>query len=124
VLEHRDIVVGDVPVCNRAHFPVAEVIAGQQVVVVKVVLRAVGGHRLSIAPVFRQIQPQVQFNQLALCGLEPVQAHVPTVDERQHVRGDIGVEMAGRLGRAEIAAHRENGQQVALGGLANLRIAP
>lgn len=38
-------------------------------------------------------------------------------------RSSSGDEMAGRLGRAEIAAHRENGQQVALGGLANLRIA-
>ncbi len=55
---------------------------------------------------------------------ELVQAHVPTVDERQHVRGDIRVEMAGRLGRVEIAAHRENRQQVTLGGIANLRIAP
>jgi hypothetical protein len=32
--------------------------------------------------------------------------------------------MASGLGRAKIAAHRENGQQVALGRFANLRIAP
>ncbi|SAL81664.1 hypothetical protein AWB67_05902 [Caballeronia terrestris] len=64
--EYGDIVVGNVPVRNRAHFPVTKVIAGQQIVVVEVVLRAVGRDRLAVAPVLWQIKSQIEFNQLAL----------------------------------------------------------
>ncbi len=89
----------------------------------EVVLRAVGRDRLAIAPMLGQVETQVQFNQLALCGLEFVETDMPAVDERQHVRGHVRVEVSSSLSRPEIAAHRENRQQVALRGLTNLRIA-
>ncbi|MDT4848704.1 hypothetical protein FQZ97_828020 [compost metagenome] len=50
VLEHRDVVVGHVPIGHRAHLAIAEVVAGQQVVVVEVELGAVRRHRLAVAP--------------------------------------------------------------------------
>ncbi len=49
--EHRDVVVGHVPVGHRAHLAVAEVVAGQQIVVVEVVLGAVSRDGLAIPPV-------------------------------------------------------------------------
>lgn len=49
---------------------------------------------------------------------------MPAIDERQHVRRHIGIEVASRLRWAQVAAHREDRQQVSLGRLPNLRIAP
>jgi hypothetical protein len=80
--EHGDVVIGNVPIRDGAHFPVAEVIAGEQVVVVEIILGAIRSDCLAVSPVLRQIKPQVQFDQLALRGFEFVEAHVPAVDER------------------------------------------
>ncbi len=48
---------------------------------------------------------------------------MPPVDERHHVWRDFVAHMARRLGRPEITAHREDGQQVALGSVTNLGVA-
>jgi hypothetical protein len=111
-----------VAVCDGARLAIAEVIAGKQVVVVKIALGAIGSHCLAIAPVLGQIEPEVQFDQLARRGFEPLEAHVPSVCERQHMRRHSGVEMACGLGWTQIATHRENRYQVPLGRLADLRI--
>jgi hypothetical protein len=103
-----------VAVCDGARLAIAEVIAGKQVVVVKIALGAIGSHCLAIAPVLGQIEPRR--------GFEPLEAHVPSVCERQHMRRHSGVEMACGLGWTQIATHRENRYQVPLGRLADLRI--
>lgn len=85
-------------------------------------MRAVGRYRLAVAPVLGQVQAQIQLDQLALRGLQPLQAHVPPVDKRHHVRRDAIAHVARGLGRPQVAAHREDGQQIPLGGVADLGI--
>lgn len=81
MLEYHDIVAGDVPVGDRAHLFVPDVIAGQRIVVVEIVLCAFSRNRFAIASVFRPVEPEVELDQLALRSLEFVQADMPMVGE-------------------------------------------
>ncbi len=66
MLEHSDVVVGHVPIGHGTHLAVAEVIAGQQVVIIEVELCAIRCHRFAISPDLRQIKLQIEFHQLAV----------------------------------------------------------
>ena len=48
--EHSDVVVGHMAVCDRSHLAIAKVIPGEQILIVKTVLRAVGRNCPAIAP--------------------------------------------------------------------------
>ncbi|MNX99931.1 hypothetical protein D3C86_1324090 [compost metagenome] len=70
-----------------------------------------------------QVEPQIQFDQFPLRRFKPLQAQVPAIDKRHHVRRDPLAHVPGSLGGSEIAAHGKDGEQVPLGGIANLRVA-
>jgi hypothetical protein len=51
--EHRDVVIGDMPVSDRTHLAVAKMISGQQIVVVEIKLCPVSGDHGALTPGFR-----------------------------------------------------------------------
>ncbi|MCY1228153.1 hypothetical protein D9M72_404510 [compost metagenome] len=122
VLKHGDVVVGHVPISHRAHLAVAEVVAGQQVVVVEVELGAVGRHRLAVAPQLGQIKLQVELHQLPVGLVQFLQREMAPVGVRKHMRRDIPGQMSCRLVGPQVAAHGEDGHQVAFGWVFELRL--
>ena len=55
VLEDCDVIVRHVPIGHGTHLAVAEVIPGQEVVVIEVELGAIRCHRLTVTPYLGQV---------------------------------------------------------------------
>lgn len=103
------------------HAPIRAAAVLLQVLVVEMVLRAIGSNRLAVTPYLGKIQSQIHLVELALGRFQALRREVTSIDEGQHVRCDPAVaEMTRGLGRPQVAAHGEDRQQVALGGLLEL----
>jgi hypothetical protein len=81
VAEHRDIGIGHVAVGDRAHLPVAEVIARQQIVFEEIKLRSISPHHRAAAPGFRQIHFEIELDELPACGVQLLRRDVFAVGE-------------------------------------------
>ncbi len=122
VAEQRDVRIGHVVVGDAAVAAIADVVRGEQILVVEVVLGAVGGRALAIAPAFGELQAGVAVDDVPTGRRQFVGIHMPAVDERQHVRRDGATQVSGSLGRSEIATIGEGGEDVALGRLLDLGV--
>ncbi|RMN26079.1 hypothetical protein ALQ66_200107 [Pseudomonas savastanoi pv. glycinea] len=56
MLEHRNVIVGHMSIRHSHHLAIAEVVTGQQVVVIEVELGTVRSHRFAVAPQLGQIK--------------------------------------------------------------------
>src|SRR5215472_16920869 len=112
--EYGDVVVRDMTVADRAHFPISKVQASEHVVFIEVKLSSVGSDYAAVAPCLRKIEREVELDQFTARGLQLFNGDVTAIREREHLSGDDATEMPRRLYGTQAGPDGEDGQQVSL----------
>src|ERR671932_786834 len=120
--EQSDVTVGHVVVGDAAIAAVADRVLGEQAVLGEFVLGAVGCSGATAAPDLRQIAAVVGIDKVLYRGLELSDADVAAVGKRQLVRSRQALHVASCLSWAQIAAVREDREDVALDRIGELRL--
>mgnify|MGYP001555713726 CR=1 FL=1 len=119
VAEERDVLVRDVVVADAAITAVADVVFGQQILLVEVPLRAVGRHAAARAPELRQRELVIRVDDFHDRLVEPLLGDVAQIEPGDLLAAEV-LHRAGGLRRAEIATVAEQRRDEALARLVDL----